>query len=357
VNGAVVAVLVDSIYVVACVVCLDFVIQPACCHRHCTHFASPGQLVTKLPRAIRTSIRAFSFSIGRLVGGPWVSFWIAGKMRRVQLTHRPTTPNQSTDRGWHRSQRNSLAFKLILFGRTVLTQLLPVLSVVVFHDNCGQQWKRLWRSCSTGVFDRSFSYSPDVAGGLLQLEIPFLTTEELCTPIETALRSENGIVETASNIQIRGLAFQIFVPPHWILSKHFWLHGDKSSSKNHNYNHNQQPPTSCSWCTRIICSISTWRPPFVMHNPSPPHLSVSTVAFFEVAVVYGFMSPVVVVLSTFAVLSHFWAFCVIMARNPPIRANRLHVRGPEHPVVESSSEEHQFALTYSLMQHRLGLLY
>jgi hypothetical protein len=55
--------------------------------------------------------------------------------------------------------------------------------------------------------------------------------------------------------------------------------------------------------------------------------------------VYGFMSPVVVVLSTFAVLSHFWAFCVIMARNPPIRANRMHAHGPEHPFVELSSEQ------------------
>jgi hypothetical protein len=49
---------------------------------------------------------------------------------------------------------------------------------------------------------------------------------------------------------------------------------------------------------------------------------------------------VVVVLSTFAVLSHFWAFCIIMARNPRIRANRLHIHVDEHhPFVELSSEQ------------------
>jgi hypothetical protein len=176
------------------------------------------------------------------------------------------------------------------------------------------------------------------------LEIPFLTTKELCTPILFSQRCAVSIVETASNIQIRKLAFSDLCSTA-LDSKQALIMGSQkqiiaSSIK-------QSFPLQASsnrqhllvrGVVEFYSSISTLRPPFVIHDTSPPQLSVSVVSFFEVAVVCGFMSQCGSRAVNLCRADQFWAFCIIMARNPPIRANHIHV-DEHHPFVELSSEQ------------------
>jgi hypothetical protein len=239
-------------------------------------------------------------------------------------------------------QHQSIVLALTLFGRTVFTQLVPVIVVVAIDNACAQNWKYLWQPCYEHAFDISI-YLPGVSRAY-----PVLTTSELCTPSLVWSGCAVAVVEVTTNIQIRKMLVQIFALPTWVLVKHVWIwyHSAEYESQHHKgvlvkigagivgavRVVMRLPERAARMCERHGSDGGGSEKQSSVRDSSTTQLSVVVISMFEVAVVYGYMSPGIVSLAAISVCIHYWTFCIILTSNRmveyPIRSSQAEMRQP-----------------------------